>query len=313
MVSRLASVQEMLLEEETILDITRSHEDTLDWLYKKGLLQKEPTCPKCWQKEMKVERDSSKADLQRFRCRIRLCRGTASIRMGSFFEDSKLTLIEYTRIIFHYFVKDMPRSQVIKELNVNKNTVTEIYASLRFLISEHSKIGEMAYQLGEVISDFEDNEFGIEIDESLFSHYNGSQVWVFGIYDRRTSDARVFVVENRSADILIPIIQDNIVPGARIYSDGWASYSNLSELGYDHRVVIHENGFGKGFFTTNHVESLWSQLKSLTNQPKGCVKAMSENWKEVIQHHLDVGIWKRRHRRENLVEELCFILRGFYT
>ncbi len=199
--------------------------------------------------------------------------------MGSFFEDSKLTLIEYTRIICHYFVKDRPRSQVIKELGVNKNTVTEIYASLRFLISEHMhiKIEEMGYQLGKVISDIEDNEFGIEIDESLFSHYNGDQVWVFGIYDRRTSEAQVFLVENRSADILIPIIQENIVPGARIYSDGWASYSSLSELGYDHRVVIHdksyritlvvihENSFGKGFFTTNLIESLWSQLKSLTN------------------------------------------------
>ncbi len=95
--------------------------------------------------------------------------------------------------------------------------------------------------------------------------------------------------------------------------DSWANYSSLSELADDHRVVIHENGFGKGFFTTNHIESLWSQLKSLTNQSKGCVKAMSENWKEVIQQHLDFGIWKRRHRRDNLVEELCFILRGYYS
>lgn len=311
MISRLASVQRRFLEEESILDITRDHEKTLSWLVRHNLLKADRRCEQCGYQNMKIERDNSKADLKRFRCGA--CRKTTSIRMGSFFQDSKLTLMEYTRIIFYYFLNCYSRTEVVEEMGINKNTVTDIYSSLRFHVSRYFKQKEEEYKLGDVIEDIEDNELGVEIDESLFSHINGDQVWVFGIYDRKTSDARVFVVENRSAEVLIPIIQANILPGARIYSDGWAAYSRLSELGFDHRVVIHEEGFGRGFFTTNHVESLWSQLKFLTKQSLGCVKGIGEDKKEGIQNHLDVGIWRRKHKGDNLVEELCRILNSLHS
>ena len=59
-----------------------------------------------------------------------------------------------------------------------------------------------------------------EIDESLFTHIDGSQVWVFGIITRVTREARCWVVRDRSADTLLPLIQENIAPGSLIYSDG---------------------------------------------------------------------------------------------
>lgn len=35
--------------------------------------------------------------------------------------------------------------------------------------------------------------------------------------------------------------------------------------GYDHRVVVHERGFGYGSETTNHIESFWAELRNLTD------------------------------------------------
>ena len=129
----------------------------------------------------------------RYRCPDKRCRKTASIRIGSIFEDSKLTLIESTRLIFHYFLENVARTQVLKELPIVKNTVTDIYSTIRECIS----------------------------DESLFSHLDGNQVWVLGLYDRKTQEARAFVLEDRTANTLLPLIQENIVPGVRIYTDGW--------------------------------------------------------------------------------------------
>ena len=60
-----------------------------------------------------------------------------------------------------------------------------------------------------------------EIDESLLSHIDGHQVWVFGIIERRTGEARCWVVKDRSAQTLIPFIQEHIPPGSTIYSDGY--------------------------------------------------------------------------------------------
>jgi len=76
-----------------------------------------------------------------------------------------------------------------------------------------------------------------EIDESLFSHVDGQQIWVFGIITRITNESRCWVVPDRSAQTLIPIIQEHLPPGSIVYSDGWASYRFLSTLGYQHRVL----------------------------------------------------------------------------
>jgi len=312
MISRLQTIQNRFSEEETMLDITRHHEITLAWLYGNGLLKRDILCPKCSQANLKIENDNSKADRRRFRCPRTDCRKTASIRTGSIFENSKLTLMEYTRIVFYYFLNNVCRSQVLKELPIDKNTVSELYSSTREQISLFVRGEQLGYQIGDIVEDIEDTHLGVEIDESLFSHINGEQVWVFGLFDRRTSEARAFVVENRTADVLIPLIIANVTPGARIYSDGWAAYSSLSDHGFDHRVVNHSVGFGHGFFTTNHIESIWSELKFLTKKSQGIVKGYGENKREGIQHHIDVGIWRLRNKGENLAERLVFVFNCLY-
>jgi transposase-like protein len=42
--------------------------------------------------------------------------------------------------------------------------------------------------------------------------------------------------KNGSAEELLPFIQENIVHGSIIITDGWASYAKLKSLGYEHNV-----------------------------------------------------------------------------
>lgn len=72
----------------------------------------------------------------------------------------------------------------------------------------------------------------VELDECLFTHLNGEQVWCFGIYDRFEKFPKIFVVGNdRSEEKLLPLILENIGTNrrkrTRVYTDGWLAYRNL--------------------------------------------------------------------------------------
>ena len=86
----------------------------------------------------------------------------------------------------------------------------------------------------------------VEIDESLFRRkikYNrgkpcGQKIWIFRIIG--SSNLLVlYPVDNRNAETLIPLIQNHVEPGTRIFSDNWAAYFQLNELGNHHFTVTH--------------------------------------------------------------------------
>ncbi len=51
--------------------------------------------------------------------------------------------------------------------------------------------------------------------------------WVVSIYDRHKKCGIIKLVEDRSAETLITIIQQNMVPSAVIHSDCWKPYNSL--------------------------------------------------------------------------------------
>lgn len=79
----------------------------------------------------------------------------------------------------------------------------------------------------------------VAIDESLVArrkvgNAQGRPVpeqWVFGGVDLTTKDFFIELVPRRDAATLLPIIQRHIVPGSTIWSDQWAAYGGLNQLG----------------------------------------------------------------------------------
>ena len=62
----------------------------------------------------------------------------------------------------------------------------------------------------------------------------------------RTGRCCLVEVPDRSAETLVPIIRQWILPGTRILSDGWRAYANLGAIGngiYAHDVIIHNKNF----------------------------------------------------------------------
>ena len=155
-----------------------------------------------------------------------------------------MSLADFFCVIFCWS-QEKSISCVSADFGLSKKVVIRIYDKIRKIISEY--VSSEPIRLGGP---------GIicQIDESLFSHkvkaHRGrapqQQIWVFGILDTSRSKGHVYleVVENRSAETLLPIISKVVKPGTIVYSDEWAGYSKISSrLGLVHKTGNHSLHF----------------------------------------------------------------------
>lgn len=109
----------------------------------------------------------------------------------------------------------------------------------------------------------------VQIDESVITkrkYHRGRLVrekWILGIYDTTNNKGYIQYVNNRTSQVLIPIIQNHVQAGSTIWTDQWRAYNNLRHLGYIHQTVNHSRHFRDPVtgVCTNHVEGYWSKLK----------------------------------------------------
>ena len=106
----------------------------------------------------------------------------------------------------------------------------------------------------------------IAIDESLFTHKEGEQVWVVRLINSENNNIRLEIVKNRYSNTLKTIVEKYVGKGNYIISDSWSGYNFLSlpNSGYIHHVYNHGGGqFGLGLDSTSRIESVWSEIKAL--------------------------------------------------
>ncbi len=118
----------------------------------------------------------------------------------------------------------------------------------------------------------------VEIDETYLVPWDTQKqrfatkdkLAVFGIYDRKTRHVYAEIVVNPNGDMLLPIIQKHVAPGATIYSDGFGAYYYLNAHGYIHHRILHAYTFSTHpGVHTNHIESFWGYLQSTLNPKRG--------------------------------------------
>jgi transposase-like protein len=118
----------------------------------------------------------------------------------------------------------------------------------------------------------------VEVDETYVGmrlpsiHATGGygKVAIFGMKSRNTNQVWATVVPHTDHTVLIPIIQQRVVPGSRIYSDGYGAYYHLSTYGYIHHVVIHEYTYVAQFGVhTNGIESFWAYYQTILRPLRG--------------------------------------------
>lgn len=208
------------------------------------------------------------------------------MRYGTIFEGSKLSVDTILQLMY-WWARDLAVTKAAEEAGVEKKTAIEWFLRFREVC---------AVYLHETTRPIGGAGHIVEIDESKFGHrkYNRGRLrdgcWVFGGIDRTTKEAFVRIVHSRDAETLLPILQDNILPGTTVYSDEWAAYQALGDIGFEHLTVNHSIEFVNdetGAHTQN-IEALWNVAKLKLKKLKGTTK-------ELFPTYLIEFLWRRKY------------------
>lgn len=278
---------------ENIVPLLREG-DTLgciEFLKRKGLLRERMSCLFCetW---MVWVRYARMCDGFRWKCMTKSCthyKTTLSIRTGSPFRDVRTSLKDLTFLIY-LWATETPEKKACAEAGLSRPTVVQAYRFLRKICGTY--LAANPIRLG-------GPGITCQVDESLFCYkpkYHRGRApeyerWVFGVVDTSYTPACGYMecVERRDAATLLPIIERVCFPGTTVVSDGWAAYSGVQGLGYEHRVVNHSLHFVDSHTGahTQHIESYWCRSK-------GKLKAMKGIQREYLDGYLHEFMWRER-------------------
>jgi transposase-like protein len=111
---------------------------------------------------------------------------------------------------------------------------------------------------------------------------------VFGMLDRETRQVRAKVIPNVSRETLQKEILDQVVPGSKVYTDGWKGYDGLAKQ-FIHDTVNHLQEYVRGEVHTQGIENFWSLLK----------RGLSGTYVAVEPFHLDRYVAEQAFRFNN--------------
>ena len=160
----------------------------------------------------------------------------------------------------------------------SSSTVVQWYSYLRdtcshYFVNNDYKIGGIGHR--------------VELDESVISrrkYHQGRMVrerWIFWGKDLTTGLGFLRFVEDKTANTLLPIVQELVAPGTEIITDKWPSYIGIPNIPVDppyiHLTVNHSDHFVDPItgVTTNHIERMWCEVKY-------CFKQMNETTDDMI-------------------------------
>lgn len=132
---------------------------------------------------------------------------------------------------------------------------------------------------------------------------------IVGLFSRESG--KVFVhVEPKKLDIayIFTTIQDRVVSGSRIYTDGFKMYRGIGKIGYVHEYVDHAGGeYVRGDVHTNNIEGFWGIMK----RRMSCIGGMRRDRLPLFVGEI---VWKFNHRTESLKDQeralWALVLRG---
>ena len=189
---------------DDIIMIAFSYEDTISWLRNYGLLARQMRC-KCGVLMYEANYAHSQ-DSYTWRCRV--CKTVCSLRYGSFFYGSKLSLPSLFKFLYYWSEDIQSHAWMEKHLRWSSSTVVDWKNFMRDVCIEDILVNPEPLGGPGII---------VEIDESKFGKrkYNRGRLltgqWIFGILEKDTDKVVMFSVPNRSTATLLSIIKTNLL------------------------------------------------------------------------------------------------------
>ena len=278
----------------TLLGLGRlleTEEQTIGFLQEKQLLHVSRKC--ALGHDMRLDPANSRP---RWRCSK--CPNEIGLRVGTFFQGSRLPLSRLVKLIYCW-ANDFCSDRFAEvELNIG-----------------HQAAGKWREKLREVCADVllhEPYSIGgrgltVEIDESCFTKNKKrrpvlSHQWVLGGMCRETRELFTYAIPDRSAKTLRNVISDAVLPGTVIHTDCWSGYNSLGKLRgkpFKHLRVNHSKNFKDPISgsCTNLIEGHWNVCK-LRNRIQCGTR------RDRIESYLSQHMWRERNRGTDLFAEI---------
>ena len=199
----------------------------------------------------------------RFRCPH--CLRNFSVKVGTIFENSKISLVKWFMgmYLISSHKKGISSHQLARDLSITQKTAWYILHKVRTLFGQDSTTElENEVKCDEAyIGGQEKYKHASKKTEGTQGRSLKTKTAVFGMAQRNG-----IVVAKKTSNVqgntLIPIIKQFVKDGSRIYTDEYIGYNTLVESEYTHSVVNHgAKQFVDGESHTNTIEGFWSQLK----------------------------------------------------
>lgn len=278
------------MNDRIIFQMMENETVAMDYCFEVGLLPRRKIC--CGNELQPIFRETTKTKGWYFRCPKNNCRKETSLRKGTFFEKSKLSLGKILALTFYFTQNEVNIESLMRKTGISScETIVNWLSYCREVCSVWFENHPIVLGGPEV---------EVEIDEAVLVKRKNNlgrmvrEQWVFGIYDVSIKQGFCVAVENRTREVLLPIILERVLPGSNITTDEARVYSNLNEFGYNHKQVKHKIGQFVNYVinaTTNHVESYWQRVK--LDHKKRC-----GTHRTTLDSHLDEFMWRERYKKD---------------
>ena len=220
-------------------------------------------CPNCGQSNPPYD-----ANRRVWRCKANHSKRQFSIKIGTIFEDSPITLDKWFIAMWM--------------LANDKNGVSSYELSRAIGITQKSA-WFMLHRIRLALQGGFDDKFSgqVEVDETFiggkarFMHADKraekitgtggtGKAAVMGLLERHGPDGhsrgKAKPVKNTRRATLVPEVQQNVEAGAEVFTDALRSYDSL-DAEYIHQVIDHAEAYANVTVHTNGIESVWAVLK----------------------------------------------------
>jgi transposase-like protein len=225
----------------------------------------EITCPICGGGHLRFDQKRMV-----FHCNEKHPRRQFSVKVGTIFEDSPLSLSKWLPCV--WMIANMKNGvsshEIARSLGVTQKTAWFMLHRIRLAMQDETggKLSGRVEVDETYIGAKARNMHAAHRREVIGDHKGGhaGKTAVMGLLERtsdvQTSKIRLRVVKSARRKDLIPTVTENVEPLSQVYTDALASYDQLPDW-YFHQMVDHAERYVNGQVHTNGLENFWSLLK----------------------------------------------------
>lgn len=228
-----------------------------------------PVCPKC--NAAQGERNHYWLKTQaRWKCYQ--CRKQFSVKVGTIFEDSPLSLDVWMIALWMLCNcrNGVSSYEIARATGIAQKSAWFVLQRLRFILKDTRPV--MLGESGPVEMDEcfiggkpKNMHRSKRLKQRIGMNGYAEKTAVFGMIERGTRQVRATVIPNVKRETLQKKILENVGFGSTVYTDGWPGYDGLKNAAFVHETVNHMNEYVRGQVSTQAIENFWSCLKRTLN------------------------------------------------